>query len=186
MADFADMFLAAGYAVLLPDSRAHGESGGAIITYGLFEKLDALDWVHWLKQQGCAQVYGLGESLGGAVLIQTVALEPVFRAIVAECPYSSLESVAEYRVGRMSHLPAWAANAFAWPIIKSTEVYARAVYGISLGSVSPVNDLARTSTPVLLIHGKLDTETPPKHSELLARANPHAGGCRVQGTCKHR
>jgi alpha-beta hydrolase superfamily lysophospholipase len=26
MADFADMFLAAGYAVLLPDSRAHGEA----------------------------------------------------------------------------------------------------------------------------------------------------------------
>jgi fermentation-respiration switch protein FrsA (DUF1100 family) len=174
MTYFSDMFLAQGYGILLPDSRAHGESGGMMITYGLLEKLDALDWAYWLRQQGCAQVYGFGESLGGAVLIQAAAVEPAFRAIVAECPYSSLESVAEYRIAGMTHLPAWAGYAFAWPIVKSTEIYARATYGVALGSVSPVTDIARTQTPVLLIHGLSDKETPPSQSEALARANSHA------------
>jgi alpha-beta hydrolase superfamily lysophospholipase len=30
---FAPMFLNEGYAVLLPDSRAHGASGGQLVTY---------------------------------------------------------------------------------------------------------------------------------------------------------
>ncbi len=43
-AGFAPMFLEAGYSVLLPDSRAHGASGGQFVTYGLLEKYDALEW----------------------------------------------------------------------------------------------------------------------------------------------
>jgi len=37
-AGFATMFLSQGYSVLLPDSRAHGRSGGEFVTYGLLEK----------------------------------------------------------------------------------------------------------------------------------------------------
>src|SRR4029077_14715811 len=32
---YGQMFLRAGYRILMPDSRAHGESGGAMATYGL-------------------------------------------------------------------------------------------------------------------------------------------------------
>ncbi len=174
MDSFATMLVEEQYSVLLPDSRAHGESGGDLITYGLLEKFDTIDWAHWLRQQGCERIYGLGESLGGAVLIQAAAVEPAFRAIVSECPYASLEGVAEYRVGRMTLLPAWAANPPAWLIVKSTEIYARLVYRIDLGGVSPVTDIAHTSTPVLLIHGREDRETPPSNSEALARANSRA------------
>jgi cephalosporin-C deacetylase-like acetyl esterase len=39
---FAPMFLTQGYAVLVPDSRAHGESGGEFVTYGLLEQYDVL------------------------------------------------------------------------------------------------------------------------------------------------
>lgn len=38
-------FLAHGYRVLLPDSRAHGESGGDLATYGLRESDDIHRWV---------------------------------------------------------------------------------------------------------------------------------------------
>ena len=38
---FAPMFLRQGYAVLVPDSRAHGNSG-EFVTYGLLEKYDAV------------------------------------------------------------------------------------------------------------------------------------------------
>jgi hypothetical protein len=39
---YAPMFLNEGYAVLVPDSRAHGASGGAFVTYGLLEKYDVI------------------------------------------------------------------------------------------------------------------------------------------------
>jgi predicted alpha/beta-fold hydrolase len=68
-AGFAPMFLQAGYSVLLPDARAHGSSGGELVTYGLLEKHDVLGWVAWLTSAGCTSIYGLGQSLGGATLI---------------------------------------------------------------------------------------------------------------------
>src|SRR5262249_52997339 len=48
MKGFVPLFANHGYQVLLPDDRAHGNSGGAVITYGLLEKYDAIDWAHWL------------------------------------------------------------------------------------------------------------------------------------------
>lgn len=47
--NFAPMFLTQGYAVLVPDSRAHGESGGNFVTYGLLEKYDVIGWTGWMK-----------------------------------------------------------------------------------------------------------------------------------------
>ena len=41
-AGFAPMFLEKGYSVLVPDSRGHGASGGAFVTYGLLENKTSL------------------------------------------------------------------------------------------------------------------------------------------------
>src|SRR5580698_249994 len=81
-AGLARMFLDHGYAVLAPDSRAHGESGGNVATYGLLESEDVHRWVSWLMDgEHPRHVFGMGESLGGAVLIESLALEPRFSAI---------------------------------------------------------------------------------------------------------
>ena len=55
---------------MLPDSRAHGESGGTLATYGLRESDDIHRWVDWLyggRQSKC--VYGFGESMGAALVL---------------------------------------------------------------------------------------------------------------------
>lgn len=185
-AGFAPMFLNAGYGVLVPDSRAHGTSGGDIVTYGLLEKRDVLGWAVWLRQQGCRKLYGLGESLGASILIQAAETQPAFSAIAAECPYADLREVAEYRVRQQTGVPAIAAHA----LIASAVFYAKLVDGIDLGQVSPVRSIARVSTPILLIHGLADLRTPPYNSEKMARANsgvclwlvpgaPHVGASRV-------
>ena len=167
---FAPMFRASGYSVLTPDSRAHGTSGGELVTYGLLEKYDALDWAHWLRGAGCTAVYGLGESLGAAVLIQASAVEPAFRAIVAECPFVDLKTIAQYRVGQMSHLP----RPFPAILVAAAMLYARVADGFDFRQASPLAAIARTSTPILLIHGLRDSRTPASNSEALARADPHA------------
>ena len=40
MMGYAELLVSRGYAVLMPDSRTHGESGGTLATYGLEEKND--------------------------------------------------------------------------------------------------------------------------------------------------
>jgi pimeloyl-ACP methyl ester carboxylesterase len=174
MEGFVPLFANHGYRVLLPDDRAHGNSGGSIITYGLREKYDAIDWAHWLQAQGCQTIYGFGQSLGASILIQAAAVEPVFKTVVAECPYSDLRSIGEYRVRRMaSGLPNWVSMALSKVMIKSSFLYARVRFGVDLSRVSPLEDIAHTETPILLIHGLDDNQTPPENSERLAKANPH-------------
>ena len=45
VAGYGQAFLRQGYRILLPDSRAHGESGGTVATYGLLESDDVRRWV---------------------------------------------------------------------------------------------------------------------------------------------
>jgi hypothetical protein len=45
-------------------------------------------------------VYGMGESLGAAVLLQALGRERRFSAVVAECPFANFERVAEDRVAQ--------------------------------------------------------------------------------------
>jgi fermentation-respiration switch protein FrsA (DUF1100 family) len=165
---FAPMFLNEGYAVLAPDSRAHGASGGRFVTYGLLEKYDVVAWAAWMRRAGCGKLYGLGESLGASILIQAAAIQPAFAAIVAECPYADLQEVARYRVRRMTHAPAFVAGM----VVTSAMLYARWADGLDLSQVSPVSAIAHVSAPILLIHGLNDDETPPYNSTDLAQASP--------------
>ncbi len=65
MTGYAAMFLKVGYAVLLPDSRAHGESGGAIATYGVLERDDVGQWSRWLQGESDGCVLPLWRIHGG-------------------------------------------------------------------------------------------------------------------------
>ena len=65
MMGFAELFLSQGYAVLVPDSRAQGTSGGGFPTYGVEEAKDVRDWFNWLQtRQHPSCVFGMGEPMG--------------------------------------------------------------------------------------------------------------------------
>ncbi len=165
------MFLQNGYTVLVPDSRAHGASGGDFVTYGLLERYDVIKWTHWMKAQGCRKIYGLGESLGASILIQAAAVDPSFAAIVAECPFADLREAAEYRVRRMLRLPAFIASPLAKLVVSSAVLYANLADRLDLRQVSPLHSIQHSATPILLIHGLSDSRTPPSNSQILAAAN---------------
>ena len=168
----AGMFLAHGYAVLVPDSRSHGESGGDIATYGLLESDDVHRWVSWLiDDRHPRHVFGLGESLGAAVLIQALRVEPRFSAIVADSAFSSFERIARDRVAASLPFPPGIGRALAAPPVWAGFLYARLRYGLDFRAASPEAALAQSTTPVLLIHGLNDRLTPPAHSEILAASN---------------
>jgi len=167
-AGYAAMFLNAGYSVLLPDGRAHGESGGALVSYGLLEKYDVLRWTDWMKAAGCHRLYALGESLGASILIQSAAVEPAFSAIVAESPFADLREIAAWRLKHLMHVPEFAAHL----VVISAVLYAHWFDHLALDQVSPLRDIAVARTPILLIHGLSDDRTPYYNSALLAKANP--------------
>jgi fermentation-respiration switch protein FrsA (DUF1100 family) len=167
MISHLDYLLKNGDAVLMPDARGHGSSGGDLVTYGLKEAGDTAMWAEWMASQpGVERIYGLGESMGADVLIQSLADHPGFRAIVAECPFSTFENVALYRVGQRT-LPV-----LAWPVTRIGTWYSRWRYGVDVTQASPMAALRGSTTPVLLIHGTADTNIPPQESSELHAANP--------------
>ncbi len=175
MAGYGRLFLDRGYAVLLPDARAHGESGGELATYGLKESDDLHRWVSWLYAHGLAPqqcVYGLGESYGAALLLESLAVETRFCAVAAENSFSTAREMSYERVSGPLRLAPWFGRTLGRPVIASAVFYARMRYGIDLLRPSPLDALEHSSVPVLLIHGERDVSISPRHSIILAAAAP--------------
>ena len=167
----ARLLLPLGYSVLTPDLRGHGESDGIAI-YGVLEAEDIHRWADWLFRTGhVARLYGIGASLGGSVLLQSLDFEPRFRAVIAESAYSDFPSIARERIARM--MPA----GFKWlaqPVVFSGLLWTRWRYKIDLREASPIAAVGRTRVPILLIHGLADDRTSPGHSRRLAAINPRS------------
>lgn len=120
MTGYAELLLRHHYTVLQPDSRAHGASAGSIATYGLLERRDIRDWYVFLNEnQHPTCIYGLGESMGAAQLLQGVAEEPNFCAVVAESSFSNFHEIAYDRVGQFFHTGTWLGRTLFRPAIAS-------------------------------------------------------------------
>lgn len=167
MSERARFLLRGGYAVLMPDSRGHGASGGDMITYGVREAGDVHRWVAWAAARS-QRVFAIGRSMGAGILLQALPGETRLRAVIAECPFANFADIADYRVAQVTRAPWWAAGPFA----SAAFTYTRWHYDVDLRRASPEEAIRHTRTPVLLIHGDRDTNIPPSHSERLHRANP--------------
>jgi pimeloyl-ACP methyl ester carboxylesterase len=155
----AERFGARGFDVVAYDSRAHGESGGDVCTYGYYEKQDlrrVLDTV----QHGPIVV--IGASLGAAVALQAAAEDSRLDAVVAAESFSDLRTVATERAP-------WF---FTGGMIRRAFAIAGERGRFDVDAVSPRLAAARISVPVLLVHGALDNQTPPAHSERIFDALP--------------
>lgn len=169
---YAQMFLAHGYRVLLPDARAHGESGGAIATYGVLERYDTREWVEWLYSHGAYCVYGFGESMGAALIVQAEAAESRLCGVVAESTYSTFREVAYDRFAQHGHVPLWLARLGAALPVEIGLIWTRWRYGVDLSEANPADALAQSRIATLLIHGTRDMNIRARHSIAMAKANP--------------
>ena len=150
-------FLGQGFDVIVYDSRAHGESEGDRCTYGYFEKQD-LQRV--LDQSHSENVVLIGHSLGAAVALQAAAVDRRVRAVVAASSFSDLRTIATER----------APFVFVGSVLAAAFERAERDGQFTVDQVSPVRVAADIRVPVLVIHGALDTETPPAHSHRVYAA----------------
>ena len=173
MTGYAQILLGHGFTVLLPDSRAHGVSGGSLATFGLLERNDIHQWVDFLLAKVRPQcVYGMGESMGAALLLQSLQTESRFCAVVAESPFSTFREIAYDRMGQPFHLGPWVGRTVLWPLVEIAFLRARWKYGLAMGEISPEDAVAKSRIPVLLIHGQIDGNIPVRHSRAIHALAP--------------
>lgn len=187
MGSYAELLLANGYAVLLPDSRAQGESGGAFATYGIKEADDIHRWFGWLEAAAHPRcVYGLGESMGAAILLQALRGEPRFCAVVAESPFADFRQIGFVRVGQFFKVGQWLGRVVLRPAVELAFLYGKLRYGVDLADASPERAVKGVRIPILLIHGLADHNIPPSQSREIQAHNssditlwevPRAGHC---------
>jgi len=175
MTGYAQLFLADGFTVLLPDARAHGTSGGPLATYGLLERNDVHQWLDFLQAEDHPRcIFGFAESMGAAQLLQSLDTHPHFCAVAAESPFSTFREVAYDRMGQPFHLGPWVGRTILRPLVEIAFLRARLKYGLDMQQISPEDSVAATSIPVLLIHGELDSNIPVRHSRAIHTRAPKA------------
>ena len=157
MAILARIYKEMGYAVLMPDNRGHGGSGGRYIGFGWKDRKDYVRWIDYLiKRKGDdVQIVLHGVSMGGGTVLMTGGepLPPQVKCIISDCAYSSLKGILSYQLKKLFRLP-------SFPFIPLTSLICKLSSGYFFGEASVVRQLGRNSKPVLLIHGGEDTFVP--------------------------
>jgi pimeloyl-ACP methyl ester carboxylesterase len=175
MTGYAQLLLTHGFTVLLPDARAHGASAGQLATYGLQERNDIHQWFDSLSAQSHPNcIYGFGESMGAAELLQSLEVEPSFCAVIAESSFASFRDIAYDRMGQPFHLGPWFGRTLLRPVVEFAFLYVRLKYHLDMQQVSPENSVAATKVPIFLIHGQIDSNIPLRHAHEIQARNPKA------------
>ena len=156
-----------GYAVLLFDFRAHGESGGSRSSLGYHEQDDVLAALGYLQTRrevdsSCIGIYGF--SMGGAAALLAAAKTDGFRAVAVDSAFTSLRDQARTAVTEFYHLP-------AWPFLPLAVLAYEICFRTTIDAVSPVNEIAKISpVPVLVIAGGDDELVPAENGQRLYEA----------------
>ena len=150
-----------GYDVVLPDLRAHGDSGGQYVTWGALEKTDIRSIVDAaITEDMLSQdVYVVGASIGGCVAIQYAAVDPRCKGVIALAPPTGAEGAARLM------------SPFSSPSqLDDTLTRAEAMAGFNRDQASAVKAAEKLKCPLILVHGLLDVVVPMRHSEKIYAA----------------
>jgi len=168
MLPWARFLFAAGYNVLLYDSRGCGESEGWGITLGTREPDDVVGAVQYLQQRTDLHMkrFGaLGISLGAGVVLLAAAREPALVATVADSAWADA-SLQINRMGSLDHPP------LSLPLLPYGPALVNALIGANLANTRPLAVIGQISPrAVMLIHSADDQNaTTPLSGEHLLYA----------------
>lgn len=145
-----------GCNVLFPDQRAHGDSGGEYIGFGVLERFDCVDWIKYVVNRFGSDIpiYLLGVSMGATTVLMTSSLNlpSSIRGIISDCAFTSPEAIWRHVIDNNLH-------------VKSRIVYPLTMYMINKKAgfshtVSTLDSVCKTKIPILFIHGEKDNFVP--------------------------
>ncbi len=157
-----------GHNILLVDQRAHGESEGNTITFGIEERYDCLDWINYAIQRfgEDTKILLYGVSMGGATVLMAsgLPLPPNVKGIIADCPYSSPKDIIQKVAGELGYPPR-----LSYPFITAG---ARLYGHFDLNCMTAAEAVKTATVPIMIIHGEDDRFVPAEMSEQIYLANP--------------
>ena len=150
-----------GHNALIVDHRASGHSEGRVITFGIKERRDCVDWVNFAINNidADAKIIITGISMGAATVMMMSAMDLPSNVVgvLADCGYTSSEDIIK-KVMRDMKLPADLLYPFA-------RLGARLFGGFDLDEFSPIEAMKKCRLPIIFFHGDADSYVPCYMSE---------------------
>lgn len=145
-----------GYNILIPDLRGHGTSQGDYIGMGWDDRLDIIDWINYIVDSNSNSEIALhGTSMGAATVLMVSGenLPSNVKAIIADCGYTSVYDEFKYQLKELFNLP-------AFPVLNVSDIVTHIRAGYCLNDASAINQVKKSKTPILYIHGDKDDFVP--------------------------
>ena len=151
-----DLYWQQGLNILLVDQRAHGDSEGRYITYGIKERRDVHSWIAWHNDRfgDQAPLVITGLSMGATTVMMACGspLPENVRCAIVDCGFTSPYDIIR-KVVKDMHLPPW----LVMPVIG---LGARVFGGFGLKACSTTEAVAQMSLPIFFVHGTKDDFVP--------------------------
>ncbi len=156
MFPFVKPFYEDGYNVMIPECRGFGRSGGNYYGLGWADRLDIVKWCRLIcADQPKAEIILFGLSTGADAVLMASGednLPSNVKCVISDSAYSRLTDLSNYILHRRG-LPSGLLT-FATSMV----TYLRA--GYSFMEASAVNQVCKSHTPSLFIHGGQDNIFP--------------------------
>ena len=152
-------FYKLGFSLLVVDQRASGDSEGEHITFGYYERYDAVEWAKYLKERfPHLPVVMDGVSMGATTVMLAVGVgyPDNVKAIIADCGFSSPGAICRKVLGQWFHLP-------PFPLYYGARFWVKRLARFDLDGVScreALRDLKDSGIKLLIAHGKKDGFVP--------------------------
>lgn len=142
------------YNIILPDLHYHGLSKGDYVQMGWIDRLDVLQWCALADSLfgGNTRQVLHGVSMGAAT-VMSVSGEPLphyIKCFVEDCGYTSVWDEFSNELRSQFSLP-------PFPLMHTTNMWCKLRLGWSFKEASPISQVAKSSRPMLFIHGDSDT-----------------------------
>lgn len=146
-----------GYDLLVPFQRAHGESEGEHICFGVKERYDVAQWAEYISGRfdGRCNIFLSGISMGGATVLMAAGLKlpGQVRGIIADCGYTSPWDIFAHVLKKDCHLP-------KFPFLYAADYICHRKAGFHFQEGSTAKSMRENRIPVLFIHGGRDDFVP--------------------------
>ncbi len=158
----AKFFYDWGYNVILPHERAHANSEGKYLTYGVKEKFDCKSWIEFAvtKYGEDCQIVIMGVSMGCATVLATLGLTlpKNVKACIGDCGYTEIKKIFSDTLENRYNIPPKL-------ILPIANLYCKVFAGFSYYGYSVTDAMKKATVPTMFIHGSEDVLIPDSMSK---------------------
>lgn len=158
MQQYAKFFHQKNFNILCVENRGHGESEGSFVGMGWTDRKDLMNWIDFLNKESSSKIVVMGISMGASAVccLSGEKLPSNVVGLIADSPFDNAEREIKYVLRK--------AGIFKNILVKHLRSYAKRIHGFDLAEADMIKCVKKTKTPILYIHGKLDTYVLPENS----------------------